>query len=66
MPDQVQSVILEYPDPIGPFGARGMGEMPYIPVAPAVVAALHDATGIWFDEFPLTPERILRGLDRIP
>ncbi len=65
VPDQVQSIILEYPDPIGPFGARGMAEMPFIPVAPAVVAALHDATGVWFDEFPLTPERILRGLGKI-
>ena len=65
VPDRVQSVILEYPDPIGPFGARGMAEMPYIPVAPAVTAALHDATGVWFDEFPLTPERILRGLGKI-
>ncbi len=65
IPDQVHSVILEYPDPIGPFGARGMAEMPYIPIAPAVVAALHDATGVWFDEFPLIPERILRGLGKI-
>ena len=65
VPDQVQSVVLEYPDPIGPFGARGMAEMPFIPVAPAVVAALHDATGVWFDEFPLTPERIIRGLGKI-
>jgi CO/xanthine dehydrogenase Mo-binding subunit len=65
IPDQVRSVILEYPDPIGPFGARGMAEMPFIPVAPAVAAALHDATGVWFDEFPLTPERILRGLGKI-
>jgi CO/xanthine dehydrogenase Mo-binding subunit len=65
VPDQVQSVILEYPDPIGPFGARGMAEMPYIPVAPAVTAAIHDATGIWFDEFPLTPERILQGLGKL-
>jgi CO/xanthine dehydrogenase Mo-binding subunit len=65
VPNQVKSVILEYPDPIGPFGARGMAEMPYIPVAPAVIAALHDATGVWFNEFPLTPERILRGLGKI-
>jgi CO/xanthine dehydrogenase Mo-binding subunit len=65
IPEQVQSVILEYPDPIGPFGARGMAEMPYIPVAPAVIAALHDATGVWFDEFPLTQERVLRGLGGI-
>jgi CO/xanthine dehydrogenase Mo-binding subunit len=39
-----------------------MGEMPYLPFAPAVVAALHDATGVWFTEFPLTPERVLLGL----
>ncbi len=65
VPDQVQSVILEYPDPIGPYGARGMAEMPFIPVAPAVIAAVHDATGIWFDEFPLTPERVLRGLGKL-
>jgi CO/xanthine dehydrogenase Mo-binding subunit len=64
IPDRVRSVILEYPDPIGPWGARGMGEMPYLPFAPAVVAALHDATGVWFTEFPLTPERVLAGLSQ--
>lgn len=65
IPEHIESVILEYPDPIGPWGARGMAEMPFLPVAPAVVAALHDATGVWFYEFPLTPERVLRGLGRI-
>jgi CO/xanthine dehydrogenase Mo-binding subunit len=62
IPDRVESVILEYPDPIGPWGARGMGEMPYLPLTPAVSAAVHDATGVWFYEFPLTPERVLAGL----
>jgi CO/xanthine dehydrogenase Mo-binding subunit len=66
IPQQVKSVVLEHPDPIGPWGARGMAEMPYIPLAPALIAAVHDATGIWFDKFPLTPERILKGLGRIP
>ena len=65
VPDQVRTVIIEYPDPIGPWGARGMGEMPYIPFAPAIIAAVHDATGVWFDDFPLTPERVLKGLGRI-
>lgn len=65
IPEHVESVILEYPDPIGPWGARGMAEMPFLPVAPAVIAALHDATGVWFSEFPLTPERVLRGLGKI-
>jgi len=62
IPDRVRSLILEYPDPIGPWGARGMGEMPYLPFVPAVAAAVHDATGVWFYEFPLTPERVLFGL----
>lgn len=65
IPENVESLILEYADPIGPYGARGMGEMPYLPLAPAVTAAVHAATGIWFDEFPLTPERVLRGLGRL-
>ncbi|OQY20587.1 MAG: aldehyde oxidase, partial [Anaerolineaceae bacterium 4572_32.1] len=62
VPDRVESIIVEQPDPRGPWGARGMGEMPFIPLAPALVAAVHDATGVWFDDLPLTPERVLRGL----
>ncbi|MBI5053328.1 MAG: xanthine dehydrogenase family protein [Chloroflexi bacterium] len=62
VPDKVKSVILEYPDPIGPWGARGMAEMPYLPYAPALIAAVEDAIGIRFDEFPLTPERVLKAL----
>ncbi len=65
IPDEVQSILVETPDPNGPWGARGMGEMPYLPFAPAVIDAVHDATGVWFDEFPLTPERILRGLGKL-
>ncbi len=65
VPGQVKAVIMEYPDPRGPWGAHGMGEMPLLPVAPAVIAAVHDATGVWFHEFPLTPERVLRGLGKI-
>jgi CO/xanthine dehydrogenase Mo-binding subunit len=65
VPERVQSVILEYPDPRGPWGARGMAEMPFLPLAPAVIHAVHDATGVWFHEFPLIPERVLRGLGKI-
>ena len=65
IPDQVKSIILEIPDPIGPRGARGMGEMPYLPYVPAVFDAVHDATGVWFTTFPLTPERVLRGLGKL-
>ena len=62
VPDHIETVIVEVPDPIGPWGARGMAEMPLLVYAPAVVAALHDATGVWFNELPLTPDRVLAGL----
>jgi CO/xanthine dehydrogenase Mo-binding subunit len=64
VPHHVESIILEYPDPIGPWGARGMGEMPYLPFAPALAAAIHDAVGIWIDTLPMTPERVLQQLHK--
>jgi CO/xanthine dehydrogenase Mo-binding subunit len=63
IPDKVDSIILEYPDPIGPWGARGMGEMPFLPLAPAVASAIHDAIGIWIDRFPFTPELVLSEIE---
>ncbi len=65
IPDEINSIIIEHPDPIGPWGARGVGEMPYIPLVPAISAAVHAATGVWFDHFPMTPENVLRGLGKI-
>jgi CO/xanthine dehydrogenase Mo-binding subunit len=65
IPERVESVIIEVAEPNGPFGARGLGELPFLPLAPAIAAAVHDATGIWFNEFPITPERVLRGLGKI-
>ena len=62
IPERVDSVLVEIPDPNGPWGARGMAEMPFMPLAPAFVAALHDATGVWFDEIPLLPWRVIEGL----
>ncbi|MGD2061309.1 MAG: xanthine dehydrogenase family protein molybdopterin-binding subunit [Acidimicrobiia bacterium] len=57
-PRRIETVIYEHPDPLGPYGARGMAEMPYIPYAPALAAALFDATGVWFNDLPLTPDRV--------
>ncbi|MBW6472394.1 MAG: molybdopterin-dependent oxidoreductase [Anaerolineaceae bacterium] len=65
IPDEINSIIIEHPDPIGPWGARGVGEMPYIPLVPAISSAIHSATGVWFDHFPMTPETVLRGLGKI-
>jgi len=58
VPDVVEPIIVEVPEPRGPWGARGVGEPPFLPLAPAIIAAIHDATGIWMDEIPVTPERM--------
>ena len=65
IPEETKSVILEYHEPRGPYGARGMGEMPYLPFAPAVIEAVYQATGKRFYNFPLTDEVVLRGLGKI-
>lgn len=62
IPEAIESVVLELGDALGPWGARGMAEMPLIPYGPAVVAALHDATGVWLHELPLTPDRVVAAL----
>jgi CO/xanthine dehydrogenase Mo-binding subunit len=62
VPAEVKSVILEYPDPIGPWGIRGMAEMPLLTLAPAIAAAVHDATGVWIDTLPMIPEKVVAAL----
>jgi CO/xanthine dehydrogenase Mo-binding subunit len=62
VPEAVEPVIVQVPDPRGPWGARGVGELPFLPLAPAILAAIHDATGIWMNEIPVTPERMWRML----
>ncbi|MFN2165722.1 MAG: xanthine dehydrogenase family protein molybdopterin-binding subunit, partial [Anaerolineae bacterium] len=62
VPERVESVIVEQADSRGPWGVRGMGEMPFLPLAPALAAAVHDVTKVWLDELPLTPERVLEGI----
>lgn len=62
VPPEVKSVILEYPDPIGPWGARGMAEMPMLPLLPAIASAIHDATGVWLTSQPFTPDKVVQAL----
>lgn len=59
IPAKMNIMVLEIPDPRGPWGARGLGEVMNMCLAPAVTAAMYDATGIWFDHFPLVPEEVL-------
>ena len=62
VPPVIKSVVLEHPDPIGPWGARGMAEMPFLPLAPAIAAAIHDATGVWIDSQPFTAQKVVKVL----
>ncbi|GCE09684.1 xanthine dehydrogenase family protein molybdopterin-binding subunit [Dictyobacter aurantiacus] len=63
MPTEIVPIVLELADPHGPYGARGVAEMPLIPFAPAVADAIHQATGAWLDQLPMTPERVLNALN---
>jgi CO/xanthine dehydrogenase Mo-binding subunit len=55
---EIVPVVLESGEGVGPFNARGIGEPPIGPPAPAVAAAIDDATGVRLSELPFTPERV--------
>lgn len=58
----IRSILVEAPFSGAPHGAKGVGELPMDVAAPAVVAAIHDATGVWIHQLPATPERILAAM----
>jgi len=62
MPDDHTNVILEIASATGPFGAKALGEYTANLQAPAIINAIHDATGVWVRHVPVTPERLLRLL----
>lgn len=55
---EIVPILVEHAYPWGPFGAKGLGETPLIPVAPAVVNAIADAVGVRLTQIPATPERV--------
>ncbi|HET7026796.1 MAG TPA: xanthine dehydrogenase family protein molybdopterin-binding subunit [Candidatus Limnocylindrales bacterium] len=59
---RINTILVEAPFSGAPHGAKGVGELPMDVAAPAVVAAIHDATGVWIHDLPATPERILAAL----
>ncbi len=59
---RIETILVESPYSGVPHGAKGVGELPMDVGAPAVVAAIHDATGVWIHELPGTPERILAAM----
>ena len=62
VPRDVNPIIVEVPQPDGPFGARGIAEHTMIPVMPAVANAVENALGIRIKEPPITPEKIINAL----
>ena len=62
MPKRLESITIEMPEKSGPFGAKGMGEMPTLPTAPAILNAIYDAVGVRLTRIPATPERVWRAL----
>ena len=55
--------MVEIPEPYAPYGAKGLGEPPLTPTAPAILNAVVDAIGVPLYRIPLTPERILTAID---
>ena len=55
--------LVETNDPEGPYGAKEAGQGPLLPVVPAVASAVHDALGVWVDEVPITPEKVLKAIE---
>lgn len=60
---KIDVLLLEQPSAKGPFGAKSIGEVCYVPVAPALIAAVNDALDTDLYQLPLTPEKILQALE---
>jgi len=58
----ITSILVESNEPLGPFGAKGLGEPPIIPVAPAIANALYNATGVRFKSLPIKAEEIFNAI----
>jgi CO/xanthine dehydrogenase Mo-binding subunit len=58
----VRITLVEVPVPHGPFGAKGVGEPPVVPVAAAIANGIADATGARLTELPIVPERVVAAL----
>ena len=59
---EVETILVEEPEPNGPFGAKEVGQGPLLPIPPAVANAVYDAVRVRVDEVPVTPEKVLAAL----
>jgi aldehyde oxidoreductase len=61
---EIEVIIVEDREPLGPYGAKGIGEPALIPTAPAILGAIRHATGVRMTRVPATPDRVLAALHR--
>ncbi len=59
---KLRTIIVEHPNKLGPFGAKGVGEPPIVGMAPAIRAAVYNATGAELNQLPMTPVRVMAAL----
>ncbi len=59
---EIDTVLVEDPDPNCPFGAKEVGQGPLLPVMPALANAIYDAVGVRIDELPITPDKVVKAL----
>jgi aldehyde oxidoreductase len=59
---EIECLLIEAAEPLGPYGAKGIGEPALIPTAPAILNAIHDATGVRLRQVPATPDRVRAAL----
>ena len=62
---EIRVISVHAPDPVAPFGAKGVGEIGTIPTAPAIAEAVFHATGYRCKDLPITPEKVLKGLGKL-
>jgi CO/xanthine dehydrogenase Mo-binding subunit len=62
---EVEIVLVEKPEPIGPFAAKGISEIALVPTVPAVINAISDAIGVRITSLPAKPEKVLAALGRL-
>ena len=65
IPEEFVATLVPCDDPVGPFGAKSISEIGVNGASPAIASAIHDACGVWLREWHFTPEKILKGLNKI-
>ncbi|WP_299014143.1 molybdopterin-dependent oxidoreductase Mo/Fe-S-binding subunit [uncultured Photobacterium sp.] len=65
IPRDFRAVLVPSDDPVGPYGAKSISEIGVNGAAPAIASAIHDACGVWLRDWHFTPEKVLRGLNKL-